>query len=127
MALEKMANCLTPREKLACLSESHSSLKTAVVDFHKGKVSFVVFISQMELDAMDDILPLTIYVVSQAKIVNLASELALLEDFIKVCDELGPHKNGGLNCELEKKLITNYSCGVIYVSKEWEVPASKKD
>ena len=40
---------------MACVNESYSCLKTAVVDFHKGK---------MELDAMDDILPLTIYVVS---------------------------------------------------------------
>jgi hypothetical protein len=38
-ALEKMQQCVTPREKLQCLSESHGALKTAVVDYHKGKVS----------------------------------------------------------------------------------------
>lgn len=59
------------------MSESHSCLKTAVVDFHKGKY---------ELDTMDDILPLTIYVVSQAKVRNFASELNMLEDFLKVCE-----------------------------------------
>ena len=37
--LEKIQQCVTPREKLQCLSESFSYLKTAVVDFHKGKVS----------------------------------------------------------------------------------------
>ena len=58
-ALEKMQQCVTPREKLQCLSESFGALKTAVVDFHKGK---------LELSAMDDILPLTIYVVSQADV-----------------------------------------------------------
>jgi|TARA_B110000305_G_C18913854_1_gene391933 hypothetical protein len=50
-----MQQCVTPREKLQCLSESFGALKTAVVDFHKGK---------LELSAMDDILPLTIYVVA---------------------------------------------------------------
>ena len=38
-SLEKMQQCTTPREKLQCLSESFSGLKTAVVDYHKGKVS----------------------------------------------------------------------------------------
>ena len=38
-SLEKMQQCVTPREKLQCLSESYGALKTAVVDFHKGKVS----------------------------------------------------------------------------------------
>ena len=73
---------------------------------------------------MDDILPLTIYVVSQAKVRNFASELNMLEDFLKVCDNLGPAKNGGLNCQLESKLITNFSCGMIYISKEWEFPSA---
>ena len=31
--------CDTPREKLACLNECHAAIKSAVVDFHKGKVS----------------------------------------------------------------------------------------
>lgn len=38
-ALEKITTSVTPREKLQCLSESYGALKTAVVDFHKGKVS----------------------------------------------------------------------------------------
>ena len=54
--LEKIRTCITPREKLMCLSESFSAMKTAVVDFHKGRV---------ELSAMDDVLPISIYVVSQ--------------------------------------------------------------
>lgn len=62
---------------MACVNESYSCLKTAVVDYHKGK---------LELDAMDDILPLTIYVVSQARVKHLASEFNLLEDYLKVCD-----------------------------------------
>lgn len=63
-SLEKIQQCTTPREKLQCLSDSYSGLKTAVVDYHKGK---------LELVAMDDLLPLTIYVVSQAEVSHIAS------------------------------------------------------
>jgi len=52
--IERIKVCVTPREKLACLSECFSAMKMAVVDFHKGK---------LELSSMDDVLPLTIYIV----------------------------------------------------------------
>ena len=44
----------------------------------------------------------------------------MLEDFLKVCDELGSAKNGGLNCPMESRLLTNFSCGMLYIQKEWE-------
>ena len=70
---------------------------------------------------MDDILPLTIYVVSQARVRHLSTEFNLLEDFLKVCEAQGSVKSG-INFEMEKKILTNFSCGVIYVSKEWPMP-----
>jgi len=105
---------VTPREKLQCLSESYGALKTAVVDFHKGK---------HELLTMDDILPITIYAVSQAHIPNISSEFKFLEDYIKIAEQHGCKRSGTVNFELEKKILTNYNCGVIFVSKEWEPPA----
>lgn len=72
---------------------------------------------------MDDILPLTIYVVSQAQIPNLVSEFKMLEDYIKIAEQQGCKRSGSVNFELEKKILTNYNCGVIFVSKEWEPPA----
>mmetsp|Transcript_10652 Transcript_10652/g.17902 ORF Transcript_10652/g.17902 Transcript_10652/m.17902 type:complete len:127 (-) Transcript_10652:267-647(-) len=74
-ALEHIQYCMTPKEKLNCLNESYGAMKTAVVDFHKGK---------LELSAMDDVLPITIYVISQINVPNLATEFNILEDFIKV-------------------------------------------
>jgi len=47
-----------------CLSASFEKLKTTVVDHHKGK---------LELSAMDDVLPLSIYVVSMANLHSPAS------------------------------------------------------
>ena len=38
-ALEKIEILDTPRDKLACLNECYAAIKSAVVDFHKGKVS----------------------------------------------------------------------------------------
>ena len=112
-SLEKIQQCTTPREKLQCLNDSFSALKTAVVDYHKGK---------LELAAMDDVLPLTIYVVSQAEISHIASQFDMLNDFIKINDQLGVKRSGGFNYELEKKILTNYNCGVLYVSGDWEIP-----
>lgn len=76
-AIERIHTCTTPREKLHCLSEAFSGLKTAVVDFHKGK---------MELDSMDDVLPLTIYVISQVELPFIAAQFNMLEDFLKIND-----------------------------------------
>lgn len=35
-ALEQLPKCLTPREKIGCLSESYGAMKSAVVHYHKG-------------------------------------------------------------------------------------------
>ena len=116
--LEKMQQCVTPREKLQCLSESYGAIKTAVVDYHKGK---------LEVCAMDDMLPLTIYVVSQAQVPCIVSEFRMLEDYIKIAEQQGCKRSGSINFELEKKILTNYNCGIIYVSKEWKPPAIALD
>ena len=71
---------------------------------------------------MDDILPLTIYVVSQAQHPFIVSEFKMLEDYIKIAEMQGCKRSGSINFELEKKILTNYNCGVIYVSSEWKAP-----
>ena len=53
--LEKIALQESPLEMISCLFHSYARLKSAIVDHHKGKV---------ELEAMDDVLPLTIYCVT---------------------------------------------------------------
>lgn len=85
-------------------------MKTAVVDFHRGK---------LELSAMDDVLPLSIYVVSQTDLPFIASQFNMLEDFLKINEAHGK-RGGGFQYELEKKLLTNFNCGVIYISNEWK-------
>ena len=93
----------TPREKLHCVSGSFSALKTAIVDYYKGK---------LELNTMDDVLPLSIYVVGMADIAHPASEFNLLEDYLSLYD--------GKGYELEQKLLTNLIVSVQYINHEWE-------
>ena len=71
---------------------------------------------------MDDVLPLTIYVVSQACVSHMASQLNMLEDFIKINESLGQKRSGGQSFEQEKRMLTNFNCGIMYISAEWEIP-----
>jgi len=77
-------------------------MKTAIVDHWKGKI---------ELSTMDDVLPLTIYVVAMAELSHPASEFNLLEDFLRIYDK---------GFELEKKLLTNFDVSIKYINHEWE-------
>jgi len=60
---------------------------------------------------MDDVLPLTIYVVGMADISHPASEFSMLEDYLKICDK---------GYELERKLVTNLIVSVTYINEEWQ-------
>ena len=62
--IEKIQTLQNPGDMVNCLSTSFEKLKTVVVDHHKGK---------LELSAMDDVLPLSIYCVSVANLHNPAS------------------------------------------------------
>ena len=88
---------------VACLSASFGSLKSAVVEHHKGR---------FELESMDDVLPLTIYCVSRADLSHPASHRNMMEDYLRQCTK---------GFDLERKLLCNFDCGVQYVGKEWEI------
>ena len=72
--IEKMESLDNPGEMVNCLSASFEKLKTAVVDHHKGK---------LELSAMDDVLPLSIYSVSMANLSNPASLQQMMSDYLR--------------------------------------------
>ena len=64
---------------------------------------------------MDDVLPLTIYVVARSELSHPASLNNMMEDYLKANE----NRSG---FDLERKLLTNFQCGVFYVSNEWEIP-----
>jgi len=85
------------------LSESFGCLKTAIVDHYKGKV---------ELNAMDDVLPLTIYTVAMADLSHISSEYHLMEDYLAIQER---------GFEFERKLLTNMDVSIKYINTEWEL------
>lgn len=86
---------------LVCLSLMNASLKTEVVDHHRGR---------LELEAMDDVLPLFIYCVAMSNLKHAASCYNMMDDYLRQID----------NFELERKLLCNYDVAVKYVRLEWE-------
>lgn len=88
---------------VGCLSSSFEKLKTCVVDHHKGK---------FELSAMDDVLPLTIYVVAMANLHTPSSHKNMMEDYLR-CNQRG--------YDLERKLLCNFDGAVRYVCNDWEL------
>ncbi len=108
-ALEKIHESTNPRDKLNCVNECFNLIKTTVVDHYRGKV---------ELETMDDILPIFIYVVSQSSITHLQSEILFLQDYTKILDD---------GYELEQRMLTNIEVAANYISSEWELGQPKKE
>lgn len=100
--IDRIQTVQSPREKLICISEAFAGLKTVIVDHWKGKV---------ELNTMDDVLPLTIYCVCMSSLTHPASEFNMIEDYLGVYDK---------GFEFEKKLLTNFDVSVKYINNEWE-------
>jgi hypothetical protein len=64
---------------------------------------------------MDDVLPLSIYTVAMSELSHPASLHNMMEDYLKANE----NRSG---FDLERKLLTNFSCAVLYCSGEWEIP-----
>lgn len=60
---------------------------------------------------MDDVLPLTIYAVAMADLSHPASEINLLEDYLRLHDK---------GFEFERKLLTNFDVSIRYINHEWK-------
>lgn len=73
--VERIQTCNNPADMLACLSASFGSLKSAVVDHSKGKY---------ELAEMDDVLPISIYVVAMAELSHPSSHRNMMEDYLRL-------------------------------------------
>ena len=59
---------------------------------------------------MDDVLPLSIYVMAMAELSHPASEFNMLDDYLRIYDK---------GYDLEKKLLTNFEVSIKYVNHEW--------
>lgn len=86
----------TPLDKLNCLLEAMTLMKTCVIDYWKGKE---------ELKTMDDRLPVVIYIISQIQAENLPSQIRFLQDYI--ADSAG--------FENEQRILTDIGSSIHYI------------
>mmetsp|Transcript_32553 Transcript_32553/g.56318 ORF Transcript_32553/g.56318 Transcript_32553/m.56318 type:complete len:177 (+) Transcript_32553:908-1438(+) len=100
--LKKLGSNHTPLEKLNCCLNTAASMKTAVIDYWKGRE---------ELAAMDDELPILIFVVVQAKVINFNAEVALLLDYVGRLSRF----------EKEQRLLINFEAAAKYIANDWEL------
>lgn len=61
---------------------------------------------------MDDVLPLTIYVVAMSDLSHPASELNIMEDYLSLYDK---------GFDFERKLLTNFDVSIRYTNHEWDL------
>ncbi len=61
---------------------------------------------------MDDVLPLTIYVVSMCEMQHISSEFHIMEDYLSINDR---------GFDFERKLLTNFDVSIKYINYEWEL------
>ena len=98
--LGKLQDYNSPVEKLSCLLSAMSALKTAVVEYWRGKE---------ELEAMDDLLPVLIFVLLRSTVLSPAAHINLLQDYIGHSSKY----------ENEGRLLINFEVSVRYVALEW--------
>ena len=85
---------------VVCLSMMFASLKSEVVDHHKGRV---------ELEAMDDVLPLSIYCVAMSSLKHAPTLHNMIDDYLRSVDGF----------DLERKLLCNFDCAIRYTQSEY--------
>ena len=105
-ALERISSFTSPREKLEWVIDSFSNMKASIVDYWKGKV---------ELQTMDDILPLTIYTVWYCNCSNFASEINFLKDFLNITSTTEADES------IERTLV-NIEMGIQYANTTDDLP-----
>jgi len=109
-ALERISWFTSPREKLDWVIEFFSNMKASIVDYWKGK---------LELQTMDDILPLIIYTVWYCNCSNFASEVHFLKDFLS--------ETGNVADESIERTLFNIEMGIQYVNTTDEYPFTNKE
>jgi hypothetical protein len=79
-----------PSEMLHCLANTFQRLKSEVVDQHKGRI---------ELEAMDDVVPLQIYMLAYSNIGQSMTLFGYMSDYLRFAS---------CGFDLERKLLCNY-------------------
>ena len=99
MAIESLNNLekhTSPVDKLNCILESTTHMKTTVIDYWKGK---------QELETMDDQLPVIIFIVFKVAVDSFPAHIEFLIDYTRT--------NSGM--DNENRLLINYDAAVSFI------------
>ena len=100
-AMNKIEYEQNPNIKFNTLIEAGLELRNSILGNQNGKI---------DLNSMDDELPIIIYCSTQINIKNAPAEYHMIEDYIKYSN---------LNIE-ESKVLTNSLGAILYISQEWD-------
>ena len=100
--LDRIQTFNNPREIIRQIQLMHSSMKCSVLLFNNNK---------FELSAMDDELPVLIYIVLMSSICHNIMKLSLVEDFL----------THDTSMESEIRVLTNLRAAVDYIEHEWKL------
>ena len=89
----------SPIDKLNCILESATQMKTTVIDYWKGKE---------ELETMDDQLPVIIFIVTRTSLDCLPTQIEFLLDYTRT--------NAGM--DNEHRLLINYDAAISFIIHE---------
>lgn len=98
-----------PSLKFDILMKSLLELKAIVLCISSGKY---------ELDALDDELPLTIYMTTQIEVTNFVSEVYMIENYLKFSEKC---------LDKESKIVTNFCSAIEFISNIWEINEERSD
>lgn len=99
MAIDSLNNLekyTSPVDKLNCILESTTHMKTTVIDYWKGK---------QELETMDDQLPVIIFIVFKVALDSFPAQIEFLIDYTRT--------NSGM--DNENRLLINYDAAVSFI------------
>lgn len=85
----------------------NSEMRSAVIRHHNARV---------EIESMDEELPITIFVLSRVKCKQIYSHLHFVRHYLKSKDE----------SDNQERVVSNILVSVDYVSKEWKLEDIKK-
>ena len=101
-AIESLNNLdkhTSPIDKLNCILESTTHMKTTVIDYWKGRE---------ELETMDDQLPVIIFIVCRTSLDSLPAQIEFLIDYTRC--------NSGM--DNENRLLVNYDAAISFIVNE---------
>jgi hypothetical protein len=98
--LGNLETCYSPLDKINCLLNTVTAMKTEVVDYSAGKLA---------VETMDDEFPILIFVTVNSTVRNMVSEVRFLQDYIL----------DSVHFEKESRLLTDFEATVFYISENW--------